>query len=99
MFFCEILDNAIDIFVPFVMIDSSQYVKPRGKKYPRHIQKLIARKRSLWSQRKLFPNNIILKEQYNNVSKECKSAIHRFELSLEKKVIDANNSGQFLADR
>jgi len=93
--FCEILDDAIDIFVPFVMIDSSQGVKPRGKRYPRHIQKLIARKCSLWRQRRLFPDNIILRAQYNNVSKECKSAIQRFELSLEKKVIDANNSGQF----
>ena len=90
--FRDILDCGLELFVPykFVCCESTP-----SRKYPRRIRELIARKRCLWRHQKRDPNNEVIAVSYKNITKECKMAIHDFELRIEKKLIDAANSGQF----
>ena len=95
--FTEILDHAIELFVPhkYVKMDQNRCSRSNNRKYPQHIREFVARKRCLWRHYKRDPTDDRRATLYKTVAKECRSAIHEFELSAEKKIIDAGNSGQF----
>ena len=59
---------------------------------------MTGRKQCLWRHLKRFPENQVLRAQYRQICAEYKLAIRQFELYKEQKVIDAGNSGQFLAN-
>ena len=92
--FREVLDNAIDLFVPYKYVCYDNAARS-SHKYPRQIRDLITRKRCIWRARKRDPSNETLTVHYKNIAKECKTAIHDFELRMESNVIDAKNSGEF----
>ena len=89
--FRKVWDQAIDLFVPYKYVCCDSIVRPYRFKYPRQIREL---KRCLWRDpcNAFMPSTIriLLK------SKECKVALHDYELRMEKNVIDAGNSGKFL---
>ena len=92
--FRGVLDYAIDLFVPYKYVCCDSVVRP-CRKYPRQIRELISRKRCLWRHHKRDPSNVAHAERYKNIAKECKMALHDYELRMEKNVIDAGNSGEF----
>jgi len=78
------------LFVPYKYVCCDSIVRPYRFKYPRQIREL---KRCLWRDpcNAFMPSTIriLLK------SKECKVALHDYDLRMEKNVIDAGNSGKF----
>jgi len=58
-------------------------VRP-GRKYPRQIRELLARKRCLWRHHKHNPSNRVHTNCCKEISKQCKMAIHDFELRMER---------------
>ena len=94
--FRDVLDHALELFVPYDYVcSSSRPAKNRHRTYPRHVQKLIARKRCLWRHHKRDTTNRAMTARYKEVARECKAAMHDVELRREKRVIDADNPGQF----
>ena len=93
--FSDVLNIAIDLYVPYVIDAPIKSNSLHGRRYPRHIKKLIARKRCIWRQLRIYPGNQILSEKYAAVSEECKLSIEKFELYIEKRVIETRNSDQF----
>ena len=93
--FRRVLDDALDIFVPCILVNDSHCYTPHRSKYPSYIRKMTGRKQCLWRYLKRFPENQVLRAQYRKICAECKLAIRQFELYKEQKVIDAGNSGQF----
>lgn len=93
--FCEVLDKAIELFVPSVLTDYNQHTKTSRTHYPKYIHRSITRKRCLWRQHRRFPDNHMIKAQYCAVSRHCKAAIEQYERSLEEKIVAAGNSGEF----
>ena len=92
--FCEVLDGAIEKFVPYTLVSRSPKQVAK-KKYPGYIRELISRKRCLWRHCKRDPNNHVYATSYKKVAVECKAAIVEYERQQEKQVIDAGNSGRF----
>ena len=68
--FREVLDQAIDLFVPYKYVCCDSIVR-LYRKYPRQIRELIARKRCLWRHHKRDPSNAVHAEHYKNIAKEC----------------------------
>jgi len=92
--FRDVLDHALELFVPYDYVcSSSRPAKNRHRTYPRHVQKLIARKRCLWRHHKRDTTNQAMAARYKEVARECKAAMHDVELRREKRVIDADNPG------
>jgi len=105
--FHKVLDDALDAFVPFVLVSDSQckkthrtkypgYIRNRPtREYPRNIRKLMSRKRLLWRSYKKDKSNTTAETLYKNAARECKKAVHDYDLHQEMRVIKANNTGQF----
>jgi len=93
--FREVSDQAIDLFVPYKYYVCCDSIVRPYRKYPRQIRELIARKRCLWRYHKRDPSNAVHADHYKNIARECKVALHDYELRMEKNVIDAGNSGKF----
>ena len=55
--FCDVIDTAIDLYVPYAADAPENSSSLHGRKYPRYIKKLIARKRCIWRQHRKYPNN------------------------------------------
>ena len=93
--FREVIDHAIETYVPFKKVNSNRCVSKPLHKYPRHIQRLIARKRCLWRQHKHYPTDKLLAEKYTGINNECRAAVRNFEVQQENNVIQSKNSGSF----
>jgi hypothetical protein len=84
--------SVIDVHVPVKHILHSAKYKIRV--YPKHIRKLLDRKRAIWRMLKLR-NTPELYSRYADVAKQCKLEITKFDTEREKKILDANNLGAF----
>ena len=93
--FREVIDGAVELFVPHEYVSCDRSAKPSRRKYPKRIRELIARKRCLWRYHKRDPDNHTYADSYRDAAKECSKAITEYELSLEKQIVDAGSSGQF----
>ena len=91
--FCDILDEAIELFVPSVTKTTER--KARRRAYPKHIRVLLQRKRAIWSKCRRKQNDLDLKAKYSEISANCRLAIQQHEIMLEKRVIDSNSVGAF----
>ena len=93
--FCNVLNTAIDMYVPYVDVDNSGTSRSNIKKYPRHIQALFARKRCLWRLTKRQPDNIAIVSSYRAAAIECRRVVRNFEIEKEKVIIESRNAGTF----
>jgi Reverse transcriptase (RNA-dependent DNA polymerase)/Endonuclease-reverse transcriptase len=94
--FCRILDVAIDKCVPIIETAVSNVPRIKARKhYPIGVRKAIARKRCLWRQHKLQPNDTRIEASYRAASGRCRQLIRNHELKSEHKVINAKNAGSF----
>lgn len=92
--FCEILDSAVDMFVPSINVTATgKKFKPRH--YPKHIRNLLARKLAVWKTYKTNRSDAQLKSKYNKLQSDCSDAIRKFEMCKENKVINSGNIGDF----
>ena len=91
--FCEILDSAIDLFVPCTDVRPRKNVKTR--QYPRHIRKLLSRKLILWRKFKSNRTDAAAKARYKELEADCRDAIRNYEIHRETKVINSGNIGDF----
>ena len=82
----------IDLYVPKKLI--SHDTKYNTRIYPKFIRNLLSRKAVIWRKLKHL-NNPILKNKYNQIARECKIAIHKFDSVRESKLLDACNLGAF----
>jgi len=94
--FCQVLQQAIRIFVPSAVthLDNGGVKRPK-QRYPRHINKLLSQKRSTW---RLLKNNqecVEISDHYKNLTKNCRMAIREYEIEREMKIINAKNQGTF----
>ena len=90
--FKSIIWPIIDIHTPKTMIHHSKKYKTRV--YPKHIRKLLNRKAAIWRQMKQNSNPTV-QTAYNNIARECKIAITRFDADREEKMLNSNNLGAF----
>ena len=93
--FRGVLDYAIDCYVPHVVEASRGTSNLYGHNYPRHIKKLINRKRCIWRQHRKFPEDEKLSASYSSVCAECKDAMKRFEQYVENSIINSKDTGAF----
>jgi hypothetical protein len=91
--FCNVLRTGIDKYVPKSYC--LQNKKKNSRKYPTRICSAIARKRSLWKQRKLQPKNTLIGGVYRAQVQTCRRLVREYEISKEAAVIDADNVGKF----
>jgi len=82
--FCEVLDNAIDNFVPSVDVKPRKNTKTRS--YPRHIRNLIARKLAAWKAYKTDRSDPKAKSRYSELQADLREAIKKHEIHMEKKL-------------
>jgi len=92
--FRAVLDTATDMFVPFKYV-STERLTSQKKKYPRNIRALAQRKQCLWRFCRRDPGNQHLRDRYQQSVKEYRSAIHKYEVSKERQIIDTGNTGTF----
>lgn len=94
--FSNTLQYAVDLYVPVRIVNSTcQRRKKPHVNYPRNIKRAIARKRCLWRQHKLNPQNSDIRNNYRNAHKACRQLMQEFEIKREREVVDANNIGKF----
>lgn len=94
--FCDILNNAIDAFVPRKRCRVTPGRGPgRGGHCSKEIRKLRHKKLTKWRAHRANPNDTNLKIQYNKISAEYKRAVRNLEIEAECKILDANDAGQF----
>lgn len=91
--FVAVLNEAIDLFVPFKLVTCSQPCYNSRRKYPHYISKLLQRRKHLWRTLKKHPENTDLKIEYNELSKKCRKTIHQHELIAENKMIESKSVG------
>ena len=91
--FLEVITIGLDAFVPCKRVTGSSRARVK-KRYPRHIHRLLNRKRCLW--RKFSKcKNIRHKARYKRISKQCSFAINNFHAFNEKRLIDRANTNAF----
>ena len=90
--FKSIIWLIIDLYVPKTIL--SHQKKYKHRQYPREIQKLLNRKAAIWRKLKQTKTDD-LKSKYALIVPQCKSAIFRFDLIREEKLLNANNLGAF----
>ena len=91
-----ILDEAIERFVPSVLVNDAENTKRRNirQHYPRKIKVLLNRKRCLWRRYKSNGDEQS-KNKYYQAADECRKAIVDYEKSKETKVVESGNNGDF----
>jgi len=83
--FRNVLDTAIDMFVPVKYVSNRTTNK---RKYPRTIRAMAQRKQCLWRLHRRCPDDQQLHDRYRQSAKEYKSAVHDYELSKEQQILD-----------
>ena len=91
--FCRTLFSIIDDFVP-AATDSVPASKSKCY-YPKSIRVMQNRKLLVWRKWQTDRNNIILKQKYVSISKQCRMAIHEYNMNREKLLIESENLGKF----
>ena len=71
--FLEVVYIAVDIFVP----TKSPTPHNTQRKYPKHIRKLLSKKKACWARLKKF-NTTALLNSYKTCSAKCSQAIYEF---------------------
>ena len=80
------------IYVPVKFV--SHTVKHNVRRYPKHIRKLLTRKRAAWRALKLN-NTPVLCARYDSIANQCRLEITNFDVTREQRILDANNMGAF----
>ena len=62
--------------------------------YPKHIKKLLSRKKMLWKISKVS-NTQVLQNKYKECARECRLAINKHYSDIEVKIIGSNKIGNF----
>ena len=68
--------------------------KYTSRQYNEEIRKLISKTRAFWRVMKT-DNNAELKSKYRILTIEINSAIQKFDMDREEKILDSNNLGTF----
>ena len=90
--FKNIIWPIIDLFVPVKTIHP--FKKPKARKYPKHINKLITRKAAIW--RILKTNKTPeLNSKYKSIANQRRLEIYKFETHKEERILQSNNLGAF----
>ena len=92
--FCKVLNDAIDLYVPSVIIRNN-YTSSVLRKYPRRIQTLFTRKRCVWRQMRSNPNDTVLRSNYKRLVYECREATKDYERSQEASILESQNISAF----
>jgi len=97
MAFTELLQSAVDLYVPFYMVTQTDKFLHNNKrhKYPRHIRKAISGKKCLWRLHRKNPDDTTLHCRYKVAHDECRRLVREYIFTKEKEVIDADNLGKF----
>ena len=93
--FCRILQSAFELYIPLKTNMPSKSTECINSKYPRYLRRLVARKRCVWRQLRVRPDDVELRVHYKNLTNLCRKSILDFERKTEQKIIDANNVGAF----
>ena len=96
--FCNILQCAVDLYVPTRPAGSPapcSFIAKNPKRYPRVIRQAMGRKRCLWRLRRQHPADSNLADRYRTACMECRQLINDFEARRETAVVDSNNLGKF----
>jgi len=91
--FCNILNDAVDLFVPVKNMRTAG--KRKVKHYPNSINMALTRKKCLWRQLRNNPESSTAQANYKLAASKCKMLIRNYEIKKERKVIEANNTGEF----
>jgi hypothetical protein len=92
--FCDVLNKAIDLFVPFKLV-SNQHANNKTRKYPAGVRKALAHQRCLWRLLRISRDNLKIENCYKEAQANSQRLIWEFEKSKEENVIKSNNVGKF----
>ena len=92
--FSNVLQTAIDLFVPVNYIRRDNSVKCR-RWYPAALRRAIVRKRCLWRKHRESPDDERLLEAYHGAEGKCRQLLREYEIKRENRVIDSDNTGSF----
>jgi len=90
--FCNTFSDAIDMFVPVKNMRTTG--KHKVKHYPNSIKIALTRKKCLWRKLHNNPESSTAQANYKLAASKCKMLIRNYEIK-ERKVIEANNTGEF----
>ena len=96
--FSNVLQSAIDLFVPVNYVRRDNSVKCR-RWYPAALKRAIARKRCLWRKHRESPDDERLLAAYHGAERKCRQMLRDYEIKRENRVIDSDNAGSFFPFR
>jgi hypothetical protein len=89
--FSQVLNNAVFLFSSV----SVKHVRTTAiHSYPRHIRKLISKKRFIWRKANKFKTTQLF-NAYRDCARNARKAIYEYTCSLEMKLVDSDNLGSF----
>jgi len=88
--FCDVLNYAIDLFIPSVVMHKS-IIGRALRRYPSYIRVLFKRKLCLWQQVKRYPHDSNLRARYKQLTLDCRAAVRDFECKQETQLVDSQN--------
>ncbi len=92
--FSNVLQSAIDLFVPVNYVRRDNSVKCR-RWYPAALKRAIARKRCLWRKHRESPDDERLLAAYHSAERKCRQMLRDYEIKRDNRVIDSDNAGSF----
>ena len=92
--FSDVLQTAVDMFVPFKYVSSSCNVKCQ-RWYPAAIKHAVARKRCLWRKHRESPDDVNLMAAYRRADEKYRQLVREHEIKREQRVIESDNVGSF----
>ena len=90
--FVHVLNLGIDKFVPRRRTSVTNVKCP--KSYPRFIQRLYKKKSAAWRAYKKFRTDC-LRDKYERLEVECRTAINAYFLNIENRLLSDANIGKF----
>ena len=96
--FTRIINEAVELFVPFKLVINKSNCRSRGCVYPNYIKRELARKlvsAVCGESHRESPQKDVIYSAYREAESRCRLLIQKFEIKNEKRIIDSNSSGSF----
>jgi len=93
--FCQVLYEAIELYVPYATTNMAGTKKQYSRKYPKTIRKAFSRKRCLWRKHRQNLQNPHILNKYKEAEAKCRQLVHEYEAVTERRISNNSNVGSF----
>jgi len=77
--FCQVLYEAVELYVPYATTNMAGTKKQYSRKYPKTIRKAFSRKRCLWRKHRQNLQNPHILNKYKEAEAKCRQLVHEYE--------------------